>query len=92
MYRSNIRGKISVRFEHNRARGERGAPKTLGDCGTQKPVILHRLIGEPEEDEKYERGKDSGPPSEFVCIEGNLVLVRPGHLDDAREFGVGVSP
>ena len=85
---------ISIRIQDGRTLSERGVPETLGDGGSQKTVVLPRLLGESEETEKDERAKDSSPSSELEY--GGVTRLQgqhgPGYLNDMRVIPVGVSP
>lgn len=58
---------ISIRVGGGPALGERVAPQTLGNGGSEKAVVLHCLVSKSKETEEDKRGKDSRPPSELVC-------------------------
>ena len=88
------RRRSDIRVGHGHALGERGVSKTLGDGGSQKTVVLHRLVGKSEETEKDERANDSSPSSDFERVDDIQPLLQhdPGELEDAGVSRVGVSP
>ena len=86
MCRSGIKRGNDIRVRDGPALGESGISQTLGDSGSQKPVVLHCLIGKSEESEEQECAKNSSPSIDLKRSDESRVLVQqdPRDLEDAR--------
>jgi hypothetical protein len=85
---------MNIRIGDGRGLGESSESETLGDGGSQKTVVLLRLISESEETEKDECAKDGSPSSGLKrnCDDRSLVHQDPGVLEDTGVSPVGISP
>ena len=63
LFGSEMKRGMNIRIGDGRGLGESSDSETLGDGGSQKAVVLLRLLSEPEETEEDERAKDGSPSS-----------------------------
>ena len=85
---------MNTRIGAGRALGEGGVSETLGDGGSQEPVVLPRLVSESEEAEEDESGNDAIPTRNLQDNDRERILAvqGPRELEDTRVPPVGVSP
>jgi len=88
------RTRLDQRAGHGPGLGEGCVSETFGDGGSQKTVVLQRLISESEEAKEDQGADDSRPSSDLERVNEGRVLVQqnPGDLEDAGVSGMGVSP